>query len=354
MSALNIYDLYTENLLKLAYEARGLGVFTGELAALIGALYSNDRQGSYSLRPVNDAEARQYAQSFHQYMNYTIYRFKLPHITPTSDNVLRRDINDIGLNPNNLSATREVFSNFLFYIVSSGLSSEDRTISGRQAGILPIDLLFRANISSYLSGLSSEDLLTLLGTKYLGAMDQGSLLFAAITGYSSRISRISNINNIINSPRYELVKRYSPQQTDLIVNELYSSVYYDHYIDIPFRIFLAVHTPSMIEKIIIAMDNIDISILSDKYGLVIPPDTPQRHIVGFFQVNIIYYEPILSRPSNFPQPLPLFQVSLDYIANTLPMYTPKELIQAYNLEIPQYYTLSELQEEIVALVTQSR
>lgn len=357
MDAPMLFHSYDMELLKLACEVRKLGILSGEIpkVAIINTLYQEDQQ-NFNFQEADEATMWLYAQLFAQNVTYEIYSARpifLGESFPKLQSQLLEMINQRGLSPNNLQATIDVFYNFLFYLDNSGLYLQDSSVT--RFNVLPIDFLFRARISSYLSGMTPAVLVQLLGPKYQGAKDHGSLLFAAITGFSVHISTIENINSIINSQRYQLIKRYPAYKINRIISVLYRQDVISRQVsNIPLHIFLTMKPESQIEKILIFENDKNIRQLLDKYGMVIPPLINQNYLSRLFYNNIKDYESILSRPVGSPPPLPLYNVTVNYIETRLNIYTPAEIIQAYDLKIYELYDLPGLWNIIKTLVEETR
>lgn len=206
----------------------------------------------------------------------------------------------------------------------------------------------------------------LLGTRYTGASDHASLLFASITGFSSRISTIPNIDNLLNSPRYNLVQKYSSETVQLILNTVprdfvstpanepnptvRSNSGTVSYNGIPPYVRLAMQEESIFERIMVFYQNTvagspGINDLLEKYGMPIVDDGVSKS--QLFRDNIIYYYPIINRPLDSPGPYSLYLGDRATIRPRVKIYTPQELIDTFDLEIPAQYYMPDLWDSVI-------
>lgn len=355
MNGAQLYNEYPDQLLLAIYTAKtGLELPQYDKPELINLLGKSNRNDPFTA--LDDQTAWRYALVFAQHATYETYTISNEYSVnlETSDQIIR--LFEEHFHPAHLRATIDVFVNFFFYMDTSRLYTKRYHMMpgflGSTSIVLPIDVLFGVNISSYLSGLNQEDLLELLGAKYLGARDHASLLFAAVTGFSTRVSNLPNVNAILASPRYQLVKQYPPQKISSILNTLYVPETID--LDLPVYIRLAAKRGSLIEKILVYSTNDNLAILLDKYGIVIPSGIHQNFLLYLFIYNINHYDPILNRPANFPPPSLLYNIRSEDISKVIRMYTCKELIETFELNIEQPYQMPDLWKKVIDVIGQTR
>lgn len=338
-----IYSLYSAELLN---SARTLRTIDPRITStnIITILEQDDDAKGYNIRDVSDATAQAYVQVFMSRVNYTIYPINASRSAVSifnTPNQLKIDMENIGFKPNRLQATSDVFYNLSFYAEDAELQVDLRKNSRKK--VLPIDILFQANVSSYLSGLKPEDLLRLLGPRYSGARDHASLLFAATTGFQTHVARRAfdnaDIRDITTSARYQLIIRYPIGKIVIIINQLYYLLYSGaesrHF---PLHIFLATQDESAIEKIILAVNESNIYELFTKYGMVAGEEmSDPQDLISLFYNNIGSYSKILARPANTPlPPLRFIPNTPATILSVLTKYTPLELINRYEYPGPDY------------------
>ena len=355
MNGTQLYNEYPDELLLAIYTAKtGLELPQYDKPELTNLLGKSNRNDPFTV--IDDQTAWRYALVFAQHATYKIYTISNEYSVnlDTPEQIIQ--VFQGYFHPAHLRATIDVFVNFFFYIDTSRLYTKRYHMMpgflATAAMVLPIDALFGANISSYLSGLSPEDLLELLGAKYLGARDHASLLFAAVTGFSTRVSNLPNVNTILASPRYQLVKQYPPQKISLILNTLYVPETID--LDLPVYIRLSAKQGSLIDKILIYATNDNLPTLLDKYGIVIPSGIDPNFLLYLFIYNIKYYDPILNRPANFPPPSLLYNIQSEDISKVIRMYTCKELIETFELNIEQPYQMPDLWKKVIDVIGQTR
>lgn len=100
--------------------------------------------------------------------------------------------------------------------------------------------------------------------------------------------------------------------------------------------------------------------LLNKYGIVVPgKDTGATQFIlinmtDLFVNNIKYNTPILTRPINADPPSTLYFANPTTIGDSIKIYTPRELIETFQLLITDNYSLPELWELVIAQISQSR
>lgn len=237
-----------------------------------------------------------------------------------------------GLGFDKLTGTIDVFYNLLWYLniadnpYATGLNNMEK---------------------SYISGLDINELLIILGNNYRGPIDKASLIFAILSGKSAQKVEIN---------RYNYVASFPPNVVWNLAYYLYNIVNkeYSVYSLFPPYIHVAFQNPSIIEPILLALNENNVDELISKYGIVIPQagldnilkDHVQKFKVKFFIEIIKKYEPIFSRnPEIVPPPI-LVGKTKTQTRNILYEYTMKEIIDTYE-PTRIWYDYNELIDRII-------
>lgn len=175
---------------------------------------------------------------------------------------------------------------------------------------------------------NNQQLLDLLGNKYEGPTDKASLIFAILSGTSAPRP---NVNDI---PRYNLVKNYTTKVAWILATKLYNFLANtDDYIDIyPPYIHVALQNPSILESIIVAVNEDNVDEFLNTYQIILPTlNTPrdQTSKVDYFIQEILNYEEVLHRNPNIGIIESLRGINRQDAKAMLSPYTIKELVVIY-------------------------
>ena len=112
----------------------------------------------------------------------------------------------------------------------------------------------------FISGLTNEELVELLGFRYSGPRDRASLLFATVSGKSADGPDVENI------PRYKEVKKYKPSTVWYLAYNAYKIIDDEQSTTSrhPPYFHVALNQPSTIESIIRLVNEDNVEILLDK------------------------------------------------------------------------------------------
>ena len=179
----------------------------------------------------------------------------------------------------------------------------------------------------YISSLPSEQLLPLLGPTYRGPTDKASLLFAAVSGKSSPRPDIRDI------PRYPDVSTYQPNIVWILAKDMYGLIDEENQLLslYPPYIHVALQPPSVVERVIAAVNETNVVALLGQFGIVFPPRNPpatQRAKVEYFIREAARYDPVFTRGAIDPPPI-LTGKTKEQVRTTLAPYTLKEIVDAY-------------------------
>lgn len=181
---------------------------------------------------------------------------------------------------------------------------------------------------NYISGLTVEQSLALLGTNYRGPRDKAALIFAMLSGKSAPRP------DQVDIPRYQEVATYSPETVWLLAEKLYNLIDEENRIFsvYPPYVQVALQPPSSIEQVIAFVTPANVDELMARYGIVTAPQnvlaTPQEKVTYFIK-QIAEYDPVFTRQAN-PQPPPVLTgMNKRQIKNTLAIYTLAEIVDAY-------------------------
>ena len=180
----------------------------------------------------------------------------------------------------------------------------------------------------FISGLTNEELVELLGFRYSGPRDRASLLFATVSGKSADGPDVENI------PRYKEVKKYKPSTVWYLAYNAYKIIDDEQSTTSrhPPYFHVALNQPSTIESIIRLVNEDNVEILLDKYQVVIPEHLEldrKEDRVDFFVKEISKYGPVLDRPETQLPPPVLIDMKKQQIIDVLSRYTLKEIVDAY-------------------------
>ena len=188
--------------------------------------------------------------------------------------------------------------------------------------------------TSYISGLSNNELLSLFPKQYLSDIynhDRDALLCAAVTG--KLIPRRLSINN---QDRYEEVTRYPP---DVVWNMFaYRNPMAGHIDGVigPYD-YIATIPRTVIDDIYLAANVNNVDHLIQTYGVVLSPqatraNNPQYRLMYFLR-QISDYENVFTRdPAMLPPPLLDQNTTINETRAVLSQYTTKELTDAYEYD----------------------
>ena len=210
-----------------------------------------------------------------------------------------------------LTATIDVYYNLLWYL---NISEEPYMMNLTNAEKV------------FISKLTIEQLLYILGDKYIGPIDHASLLFAAVSGKSTHRPEIRDI------PRYNEIMNLPPA-TVWSLADLYRVVNIEQrlYSWYPPYVHLALQPESTIEKIALTITDENIDAIIGQYGYI-PPNgnfkISARNKRRLFLKELKHYDPIFNRGPIEPPPM-LKGKTDEQIEKILEPYTLKELIDAY-------------------------
>ena len=212
-----------------------------------------------------------------------------------------------------LNGSIDVFYNLLWYI---------------NAATSPYITNLTTDEKDYVSGLTIDQLVALLGPRYRGPRDKAALIFAVISGKSAAQPGSDTV------PRYQEVITYPPASVWLLASKLYNIIDEDDELIgvYPPYLHVGLQAPSPIEQLIGAVDVNNVDTLLTQYQIVVSPlnnlRTPQDK-VNYFIDHIGAYQPIFARPANIPAPPVLAGKNKKQIKSTLEPYTIKEIVDAY-------------------------
>jgi len=212
-----------------------------------------------------------------------------------------------------LNATMDVYYNLLWYL---------------NIAENPYAINLTDDEKNYISGLEVPALLNLLGNRYRGPHDKASLIFAILSGKSSPRPDIDDI------PRYPTIATYNPATVWQLAYTMYGLIDTDNniYSLYPPYVHVALQPPSVIERVIIAVNETNVDALMNQFGIVLPtmniPQT-QKDKVKYFINEIKHYDPVFKRaPTTIPPPV-LTGYTKDRARTVLAPYTLKEIVEAY-------------------------
>ena len=212
-----------------------------------------------------------------------------------------------------LNGSIDVFYNLLWYI---------------NVATSPYRTNLTADEKAYISGLTIDQLVALLGPQYRGPRDKAALIFAIISGRSAANPGSDTV------PRYQEVITYPPASIWLLASKLYNIMdEEDELVGVyPPYLHVALQAPSPIEQLIGAVNVNNVDTLLTQYQIVVSPlnnlRTPQDK-VNYFIDHIGAYRPVFARPANIPAPPVLAGKNKKQIKSTLEPYTIKEIVDAY-------------------------
>lgn len=180
---------------------------------------------------------------------------------------------------------------------------------------------------SYISGLTTNELLSLVPKQSLISIDSKALLLFSIVsgGLPSTLS--------YNPDRYPLIKQYPPN----VIWKLYKV----------YRVFLSPSSPYEVvsnldgtaDKFFLYTNTDNINYLIDLYGIIFPVPLIDREVrVNEFLHDIIHYNNVFTRPSNidYPRYITINQIDprqdLQNALSYLIQLTTREILQAYKYE----------------------
>jgi len=172
----------------------------------------------------------------------------------------------------------------------------------------------------YICKLSKEELEKLLGKKYNGPKDKGSMIFTCLYGYRPPISNIK---------RYKEIKDYDPKIVYGLIFEN-EGIYKEK--EGPY-IKLAKEEKTKLEKLILDIikekENKVLDEIIEKYELEHDKSkdikTKKQKIIE----DIVLYKNVLNRPEEFSRPIRLHNLNDKDFKQTISYYTNKELIKKY-------------------------
>ena len=180
----------------------------------------------------------------------------------------------------------------------------------------------------YISGLTNEQLLALLGPRYQGPQDKAALIFAIISGKSAPRPDITDI------PRYPQVMAYPSAAVWYLAEQRYGLIDEENQLMslYPPYVHVALQPASVIEQIIAAVNEANVDTLIEQYQMVLPITqermTPAQRIRYFIE-EVANYEPILARQPNLPPPPVMAGRNVEQVRTTLAPYTLREIIDTY-------------------------
>jgi hypothetical protein len=194
---------------------------------------------------------------------------------------------------------------------------------------------------AYISGLSTDKLLEILGPRYVdGATDKASLLFAIISGRKLPIS-----HQTVTAERYQEVAQYPPEGVFRLITKYYPFGEAVTKIDyrqekMPYgRYFkLMRFAKTTMESIIGMVNENNVDQLISQYGIVLPIIDHERTLdekIFDFTQQIFQYDKVLIRSTNIElPPPPYYKLKSEYWSDgersrILVQYTTKELLDAY-------------------------
>jgi len=239
--------------------------------------------------------------------SYNLMEYLMTQVTPK---FIAQVVSFLGFK--NLSASIDTYYNLLWYLSTSNIQHiiiEDEKI--------------------YISGLSVNEIIKLLGPNYKGPRDHASLLFAAVSGTSTSRPDIENIE------KYKLVRTYSPENVWLLADKFYNFV--DRETQIvsmyPPYIYVSLQDNSAIERLFVSVDDNNVDKFLLDYQMPLPPFsiyTLERK-VKYFKKQIQRYDAIFTRNPNM-LPLQIIHrenITIQEIIKMLSPYTLKEILETY-------------------------
>lgn len=183
----------------------------------------------------------------------------------------------------------------------------------------------------YISGLNSEELLTLLPDSYKydnTPKDKASLLYAIVSG-----NAIDTINT--SKERYGEIIQYPPSVIWKLAQLRYNVIEYIDNGDIilcnytPYQI-VASHYKDDIENIFLAATDANINNLIIRYGIVISQNIEPNLLLNAFLEQIVDYQYVFTRSPAILLPPPRISNIISDPQLILRQYTTKELVDTYN------------------------
>ena len=217
----------------------------------------------------------------------------------------------------NLIATEDVCYNLLWYLHNIKYPRGERQLlTKREVG--------------YISGLTDQQLIELLGRRYTGPRDKASLLFVAVTGYSVHRPGPEALN------RYAAVSQYPSANAWYIARAVYNIIDSEHQIISPYSpyVHIALQPESLIERVMIRATSENAAELIRRYGMAynidnIAPTNIRKF--DYFMIMVKDYLPVLTRGANVP-PVPVVDLRFMSYENTkqrFEIYTIDEIANVY-------------------------
>lgn len=161
--------------------------------------------------------------------------------------------------------------------------------------------IFTNNELNYIANLSRDQLITLLGNKYNGPTDHASLLFAILSGDSTR-----RPHSPIFEQRYQIIKDY-PMYVMYVLGYNFRGPIESDMDTVYTRV--AMSPKPEIEQILIEVNETSVDYFMRYYGVAIPHNftgyqlEPKNfrnptHKVKFFMEEIVDYGPVFKRTAN--------------------------------------------------------